>query len=206
MRRELGESVDHLMQAAAHAAGGVGATVGPRVAVVRTYMAPGMGKVRNVASQGWESTVTALTPLTAAAKEGSRKAMVLRIKKEKRSMARKRWSMLAGLLAAGAAVGAAGAMVVRRRRRAQWDEYDASHPMGSVEKTREPMASGVDTAAAKATSAIDKGAGRHSSAMGGSRDKPESATETAQRQAERAGDKTDELIGKTGTPSKNSRT
>jgi hypothetical protein len=45
-------------------------------------------------------------------------------KKREREMARKRGFMLAGLLAMGAALGAVGALVARRRRQHSWEEYE----------------------------------------------------------------------------------
>lgn len=219
VRREFGEGFDHLMQAAAHAAGGVGATVGPRAAVVRGYLAPGVGKVR-------ESTVTAFAPIAVAAKQGSDQAKkanaraTKKIKKET-SMSRKRWPMLAGLLAAGAAVGAASALVMRRRKRAQWDEYDPSTALDSarsatdramdrasagVDKAKDAVTRGTDKASEKVGSAADKSGERLSSAMSATKDKAESATDTAKRQAGNVADKADELIGRAGQASKNSRT
>lgn len=143
VKAELGESFGHFMQAATHAAGGVGATMGPRAA-------DGVHRVRESASHGWESTMATLAPLAAAAAEGAREAgrgtkragrkarkaggMKMRAispKKEPR-MSRGRLPMLIGLLAAGAAVGAAGALVMRRRKQQQWQEYEPSHAMEPV--------------------------------------------------------------------------
>lgn len=143
VKAELGESFDHFMQAATHAAGGVGATMGPKAA-------DGMTRVRETASHGWESTMAALAPLAAAAAEGAREAglstkragrkarragarkmRAVTPKRESR-MSRNRWPMLAGLLAAGAAVGAAGALVMRRRKQQQWQEYEPSQTMEPV--------------------------------------------------------------------------
>ncbi|MEK8108894.1 hypothetical protein NKG94_36790 [Micromonospora sp. M12] len=50
---ELNQGISHLMQAANHAAMGAGATVGPRVQVARSYVAPTAAKVRDRASTGW---------------------------------------------------------------------------------------------------------------------------------------------------------
>jgi hypothetical protein len=148
VKAELGESFDHFMQAATHAAGGVGATMGPKAA-------DGMHRVKESASHGWESTIAAFAPLAAAAAEGAREAgrttkragrkarrtgatkmRAVSPTKESR-MSRNRWPMLAGMLAAGAAVGAAGALVMRRRKQQQWQEYDPSHAM-------EPVAADAD--------------------------------------------------------------
>ncbi|GAA4678944.1 hypothetical protein Prum_043540 [Phytohabitans rumicis] len=141
VKAELGESFDHFMQAATHAAGGVGATMGPRTA-------DGVDRVKSAASQGWESTMAALAPLAVAALDGAReagrttrkagsKARSVTTKKESR-MSRNRWPMLAGLLAAGAAVGAAGALVMRRRKQQQWQEYDPNKAIDPTAPLEEP--------------------------------------------------------------------
>ncbi|HYN96506.1 MAG TPA: hypothetical protein VES42_21910 [Pilimelia sp.] len=119
MREELGEGLEHLAQAASHAAGGVSSTVGPAA-----------GKLRNTASAGLGTTVATLAPLAVAAKDTARKAKVTNLRAVRRSeaaavSASSRWPRLATLLAAGAAVGAVSALVLRRRRQQQqWDEYD----------------------------------------------------------------------------------
>jgi hypothetical protein len=71
MREELGEGFDHLRQAATHAAAGVGAAVGPRMESARGYVGPGMSMVRDATQQSWDSAVTAVTPLVAAARTGA---------------------------------------------------------------------------------------------------------------------------------------
>lgn len=111
---ELNETVDHARRAAGHAAEGVSAAVSPRVAAARETVVP---KVRDTASRGWESTVSAVTPLAEAAQ-----ARVDKVRGRRRSRAaraalvvRRRWPALVGLLAAGVAVGAVAAAVLRRR-------------------------------------------------------------------------------------------
>lgn len=157
LRDELNESFDHALRAAGHAAGGVGAAVGPRVEVARETMLP---RVRGAAARGWGSTVAVFTPLTEAAqakvdsrsKDPKRKARQVRRKAAKTS--RKRWPALLGLLAGGAAVGAAGAMVLRRRRQ-QWQDIDANQSLEpaapaagptSQPPTSQPAAAGSATA------------------------------------------------------------
>lgn len=242
MKSELGESFDHLRQAAAHAAGGIGATVGPRVSAASGYMKP--ARMRNAASSGWDSTVTALAPIAAAAKHGALQAgqmkakrigkmkakQMRRLSKEMGKPRRRRWPMLARLLAIGAAVGAVGAMVMRRRQRQQWEEYDASHARSTVGETADTVknsfggtmdkvsdrasaggekakdtasraadrvSSMAEKASDKVTSTADKATGKVSSAA-------ESATDTVKRQTDQAADKTQDLISRAGSPSKNS--
>jgi hypothetical protein len=179
VKAELGESFDHFMQAATHAAGGVGATMGPKAA-------DGMHRVKESASHGWESTIAAFAPLAAAAAEGAREAgrttkragrkarrtgatkmRAVSPTKESR-MSRNRWPMLAGMLAVGAAVGAAGALVMRRRKQQQWQEYDPSHAMEPVaadadekmDGTADPTMNGtVDSATLDGV--VDSTKGRH---------------------------------------------
>ncbi|MDQ7911081.1 hypothetical protein RB614_41995 [Phytohabitans sp. ZYX-F-186] len=167
------------MQAATHAAGGVGATMGPKAA-------DGMHRVRQGAAHGWESTMATLAPLAAAAAEGAREAgrttkragrnarpagttkmRAVTPKRESR-MSRRRLPMLAGLLAAGAALGAVGALVMRRRKQQQWQEYDPSQAMEPVaadadEKTggaADPAMNGtVDSATLDGV--VDSTKGRH---------------------------------------------
>lgn len=179
VKAELGESFDHFMQAATHAAGGVGATMGPKAA-------DGVHRVKEGASHGWESTMAALAPLAAAAAEGAReagrstkqagrkagKASVKKMRavtpKRESRMSRRRWPMLAGLLAAGAAVGAAGALVMRRRRQQQWQEYDPSHAMDPVAANADEKAGGAPDPMMNGTvdpatldGVVDSSKGRH---------------------------------------------
>lgn len=164
VRQELNESLDHLMQAATHAARGAGSTMGPRMSTARDRVTPAAGKVRNVATTGWGSTIAALAPLAAAATKSARqadsstrkakaknakalqrnaKALQKNAKAMKGKGSGKSRSKLTGLLIAGAAVGAAGALVMRRRKQQSWDEYDPSRPVGA--STTGSTAVGTDT-------------------------------------------------------------
>jgi hypothetical protein len=130
--------------------------------------------------------MAAFAPLAAAAAEGAREAgrstkragrnarragttkmRAVTPTRESR-MSRKRWPMLAGMLAAGAAVGAAGALVMRRRKQQQWQEYDPSHAMDPVaadadekiDGTTDPSMNGtVDSA--NLDGVVDSTKGRH---------------------------------------------
>lgn len=142
-KSELSESFDHFMQAATHAAGGVGKTVGPRVHIARQYVTPAAGRIREGAATGWGTTMTALTPLAVAATDGARQAGSMarrtraknmkRLRRSESRMSGSRWPMLAGLLLAGAAVGTVGAIAMRRRQQQQWDEYDPSRPLDDAD-------------------------------------------------------------------------
>src|SRR5437588_8760243 len=100
--------------------------------------------------------MTAFAPLLEAARSGAatatrnaRKARTKAGKKESR-MSRKRTTLLVGLLAAGTAAGAVGAMMARRRNRAKWDEYERR----GIQAARQGASSLIDSA----QSTVDKGA------------------------------------------------
>ncbi|MFI2648952.1 hypothetical protein [Micromonospora fulviviridis] len=159
-KAELNQGIGHLRQAAAHAAKGAGATVGPRVQAARGAVAPTAIVVRDRASSGVASTAAALAPLlmamrnaqaeaagkaltgrkAATAKQAamSKKVKAKNMKAAKKKQKRSR-GMTTGLLLAGTVAGLAGAMAMRRRREQQeWAEYD---PAGKLE----PMREDVDT-------------------------------------------------------------
>lgn len=132
LREELAETVDHAMKAAGHAASGV------RSAGVQ--MAPAAGRFRDAASQRWETAVAAFndtSSMTGRDLRGMRKA-----RRAQRTLARRRGRgragvrppRMVGLLTAGVAVGAATALVLRRRRQ-HWEEYDASQALEAVGAT-----------------------------------------------------------------------
>ena len=91
-RAEFVESMDHFRQAATHAAGGLGASVGPKVGLgmdmardkmgsargyvgtARAYVVPGTAKMTRAASRGWDSTIAFVMPLADAARVGSIRA------------------------------------------------------------------------------------------------------------------------------------
>lgn len=233
-RKELNESLDHFMQAATHAAGGMGATVGPRVNTAREFVTPTAGRMKNAASQGWESTVSAFAPLASAAKDGARSAGDVARKaksrnKKEQAEGRKRWSVLAGMLAAGAAVGAAGALIVRRRKQ-RWEEYDPAHALEamrdeadstvdsateSMDRTAGKAATTADEMAAEASGTLDAAKDKSKSMaesakdktksmVESTKDKASSAAESTRRQADQATDKAEGFVSKS-TPSRNSR-
>jgi hypothetical protein len=169
MRDEIVESYGHLKHAAAHAAGASAEAVTP------TY-----DKARNAASKGWVSTKDAFAPLYDTMREGARNA---RAKAEKNvSENRRTWPVLVGFLAAGAAIGAAGAMVARRRRLAsQWEEYEPT-----LDDAAESMKDTADSASGKVTAATKKVAG--------------GAAAVADSVSTQAGKLADTLHEKAGTP------
>lgn len=131
VRAELGESWDHALRAAGHAASGVRTTVGPKVA-------PAAVRVRSAATNGWGSTKAAFAPLGEAAQGKVRKA-------QGSKAAGRRWPKVAGLLASGALVGGAAAFILRRRRQQQWDEYDPTTAVSEAAESPESVAAPEST-------------------------------------------------------------
>jgi hypothetical protein len=174
MKRELGQSVDHFKRAAALAAQETSATVGPKVSAARDRVQPAAVKAKDAASSGWGSTVATLAPLITAASENVRhagkkseqvskkeaKANKKNAKKlEKRAnkalghkQSGRRTGKFFGLALAGAAVGAGAAYLARKRKAAQWDEYDPGRP---IESTGTTTASTVVTEPAVTTTGAE---------------------------------------------------
>lgn len=209
MRAELGESWDHFLAAAGHAANGVGQSVGPRATMLK-----------GAAARSWEGTASALAPLAVAYREGAADATAAALKLRKKSqpskkgkpVSNRRTGMLIGLLAAGLALGAAGALVVRRRRKQEWSEYE---PAGAMDSMSAEARSMMDKTS-KAGSTMDKLAHRTSKAMDKTADKLQSAASSmrktdykgkAEETGERLNEPTDQMASKFGggSPSQNSR-
>lgn len=175
MRTELGESWDHFMQAASYAANGFGRSVGPRTR-----------RLGGAAARGWDSTAATLAPLAAAYREGAADATAAALKLKNKTtkaqrkgtyVAKKRNSrtgMVFGLLAAGIAAGAAGAMLMRRRRKQQWSEYDPTDALDSISPDTRSMAG-------KSGETMDKMSHRASKAMDKTADKLHSAASSMRK-------------------------
>jgi hypothetical protein len=171
VKQELGQSVDHFKRAANIAAQETSATMAPKINAAKDKVQPAVSQAKDAASSGWDSAVATLTPLIAAAGDNVRQAGKKTAKVSKRQVkankknARKlekranralgrkqggrRSGKLVGLALAGVAVGAGAAYVMRRRKAAQWDEYDPSAPVAPV--TAAEPADGVDDAAFEPT-------------------------------------------------------
>jgi hypothetical protein len=146
MKDELGQSVDHLKRAASLAAQETGATVGPKLNAAVDKVQPAAVKAKDVASTGWDSALATITPLVAAAadnvrqtgkvtkkqaKENKKSAQKLQ-KKANKAVGRKksrRGSRLMGFALLGTAIGLGAAYAAKRRRAAQWDEYEPAAPL-----------------------------------------------------------------------------
>lgn len=147
MRDELDEGFDHLWQAGAAAAAGLGATFGPRWADTKIIVAPPANRLRDAATQSWGSTVSAVAPLVSLARaeagRATRRRREQEAKKRGMSMSRRGWLTFGGIAAAGVVAGIAGTLIMRRRRRAQWDEYDAQAE-AEMARGEAALATGMD--------------------------------------------------------------
>ncbi|OJF12757.1 hypothetical protein BG844_18940 [Couchioplanes caeruleus subsp. caeruleus] len=151
MKSELGQSVDHFKRAASLAAQETSATVGPKIAAARDRVQPAASKAKGAATSGWDSAIATLGPLMAAASDNAKQtgrktakanqkaakssrknAKKLEKKASKATGRKSSGGRLVKLALAGAAIGAAGAYVMRKRRADQWDEYDPTRPLSST--------------------------------------------------------------------------
>jgi hypothetical protein len=155
MKNELGQSVDHFKRAASLAAQETSATVGPKLGAAVDRVQPAAAKAKDVASSGWDSTLATLTPLVAAAtdnmrqagkvsKRSARKAAKQNKRNAKklqkranaalgRKQSKRSGSQLLGYALIGTAVGVGAAYLAKRRKNAQWDEYDPATPISSAQ-------------------------------------------------------------------------
>jgi hypothetical protein len=166
MKNELGQGVDHFKRAATIAAHETSATVGPKLNAAKDRVQPAASKAKDAASSSWDSAVATLTPLVAAAGDNIRQAGKVSKRQAKasktsakknakklerrtnkalgRKQRRRRASKLLGYALIGTAVGAGAAYFVRKRKAAQWDEYDPTAPIAS---TKPDSVVGADDAA-----------------------------------------------------------
>lgn len=159
MRDELNESIEHLRMAASHAAGGAAGALAPRVDAARAAVKPGLRKVRGSASGGVSALLSAAGNSKRGAKGLTRKSKTKVTKKES-VMAGRRWPVvLGGLVIAGAAAGAVGALVKRRRAQRSWDQYDStrhSTDKSMIDSAKTSMDAGIGRVSSAASSAKDR--------------------------------------------------
>ena len=176
--QELGESFGHLRMAASHAADGASVALAPRVDAARKAVAPTVERAREAATSGVESLIDAARDGRRAAEKRARKTNTKAHKRmskatdvaltkigtrDTRSRSGRKWPMLiGGLLAAGAAIGATGALVKRRRSQPTWEEYAADSTRTTadahalLDSAKSAMDAGVDKASAAANAAKDR--------------------------------------------------
>ena len=149
MKNELGQSVDHFKRAASLAAQETSATVGPKLQTAVDRVQPAAAKAKGAASSGWDSALATITPLVTAAtdnvrqtgkvskrqakkaaKQNKKNAKRLQNKVSRKSDKR-RGSRMLGYALIGTAVGVGAAYMAKRRKAAQWDEYDPAAPVSS---------------------------------------------------------------------------
>lgn len=183
-RGELGKRIDRLRHAAGTGARAASARVRPTLASGRVKVAPSAAWVRTAAAQGWggAAAVVALLPLMAAARRSATKAnrrdalqggklarMTMMARTGKTAgrgkarvigkgsrMSGTRTGLLVGLLVGGGAAGVAGALMSRRRIRAQWEEHE-SPAAGEVTSDVPPVR---DATESPEDASLDKAAGR----------------------------------------------
>jgi hypothetical protein len=135
--------------------------------------------------RGWGSTAATLAPLAAAYRVGAADATAAALKlkrkaqpgKKGKSVSNRRSGMLMGLLAAGVALGAAGAMMARKRRQ-QWSEYDPSAALDAMSSDARSM---MGKAASRSGATMDKLSHRTSNAMDKTAEKLQSAASTMRK-------------------------
>jgi hypothetical protein len=185
-REELNESIDHLRMAAAHAADGAAGALAPRVDAavksgLRNVVRPGLTKARGAALDS--------VALFGVALDGSRETKLLarkgtkqlarigtkrlarkgkkKVQKRETGMTGKRWPMMVGgLLATGAVVGAASALMRRRRSEGAWDEYGSTRTSGDADAMLDSAKSSMDAGVDKASPAAGAAKERTSDLIG----------------------------------------
>lgn len=191
VRGELGEGLVHLRRAAGHAAGGLGATLGPRLGAVRGSARS--DRVRRAAAHRWGSAMSALAPLSASASDAeqartARDRQMMKLNKQVKgqgSRPRGQNRRMMGLLVVGAAVGTVAAL--RRRQRRRWDEYGTDDALEALAATAPvateatPLSSTVGSAEAFTRSADTTGpaAGQVAEAVVDQADEAASADQAA---------------------------
>lgn len=183
MRNELVESLNHLRLAASHGASGTASYLGPRYDTARNS-AKSVGKSAAPATRrANRATAAAVMPFVVAAGRNARKGKAKVMRQETST---RRWPVLLGsLLAAGAAVGAAGAVIARRRaNRDQWEEYGSTRSTGGrteslIENAKSTLDTGRDKVQSLAESAKERAAEMTSSSSSSSSSSPSSSSSTA---------------------------
>ena len=159
MREELGESLGHLRMAAAHAADGASGALTPRVENARNAVRPGFVRAGDAAGTILVIARDRSRQAGKKAEKMGRKGKAKMMKNESRNS--RRWPMtLGGLLMAGAAVGAATALMRRRRANRAWDEYGSTRTTSDtgsmLDSAKSTMDAGIDKAKTMGEAAKDR--------------------------------------------------
>jgi hypothetical protein len=165
-REELTESFGHLRMAAAHAADGAAGALAPRVEVARSVVKPGLSKARGAASDGMESLLSAALDGSREAKRMASKGKAKVTKKSKKQTGRRWPMMVGGLLAIGAAIGGASALMKRRREQRPWDEYSSTRQTSDTHSVLDSAKSAMDAGVDNVSSAADGAKDRTSDLIG----------------------------------------
>jgi hypothetical protein len=180
MRNELVESLTHLRLAASHGASGTAGYLGPRYDSAKKSAKSAGKSAGPAARRANRVTAAAVVPFIAAAGRNARKGKAKAMRQETNT---RRWPMvLGGLLAAGAAVGAAGAVIARRRaNRDQWEEYGSTRSTGGrtdtlIENAKSTLDTGRDKVQSLAESAKERAAEMTSSSRSSSAPSAPSST------------------------------
>jgi hypothetical protein len=187
MRNELMESLTHLRLAASHGASGTASYLGPRYDAAKNSAKSARKSAGPAARRANRATAAAVMPFIVAAGRNAKKG---KAKVTRQETSTRRWPMvLGGLLAAGAAVGAAGAVIARRRaNRDQWEEYGSTRSTGNsrtdsmIESAKSTLDTGRDKVQSLAESAKERAAemtGSRSSAPSSPASSPSSASSSA---------------------------
>ena len=122
------------------------ATLTPLVVAATDNMRAASDNVRQAGQKSVEVSKKTAKANKKSAKKNAKKLEKRANKAIGRKQSSHRASRLVGFALVGTAVGAGAAYVLRRRRAAQWDEYDPSRPISST-----PPADGADDAAFEPT-------------------------------------------------------
>jgi hypothetical protein len=150
--------------AAAHAADGASGAMAPRVDAARKVVRPGLSKAQSAAMGGMDAVLVIARDRSRqagkkAGKMGRKGKAKMMMRNESRSS--RRWPMaIGGLLVAGAAVGAASALMRRRRNQQTWDEYGSTRTTSDsgsmLDSAKSSMDAGIDKAKTMGEAAKDR--------------------------------------------------
>lgn len=162
MKDELGESLDHLRMAAAHAADGASGALAPRVDAARKVVKPRLDNGLNMAMGSMES---AMDLARQRGRQAGRQAEKMsrkgrnKLMRQEQKKSRRLPMAIGGMMIAGTAV-AAAAYMRRRRDERTWDEYGATRTTGDtgsmLDAAKQTMDAGVDKARTMGEAAKDR--------------------------------------------------